>query len=226
MKKRLLSILLAALMLLTLVPTVALAGDYSPITEVNFTFGCDVTKGTLTASPIGTEPHYRYYPGGSALLYTFGEEVFAYSDGKWMSLIPASDPKTSPDFSKADSVEAMIMFSSEEDYDFSEPTVTCNDTALTKIEGIDSEQDLYAYKGTGWTIMGSTLVALIDVTDPKTEPHGLNVSTMLALAVSTAIAVRSITDAAKLVIGVPMVLTFAPQVLRALSRFMFFHRFF
>ena len=51
------------------------------------------------------------------------------------------------------------------------------------------------------------------------------VTKLLAVAVSTTIAVRSITGAVKLVVGVPAAMAIAPQVIRTLGRIVFRHRF-
>ena len=58
------------------------------------------------------------------------------------------------------------------------------------------------------------------------EDRSCGLTALLAIAVATAITVRSINQAAKLVLGAPMALALTPQVLRTLNRVVFWQRFF
>ena len=93
-----------------------------------------------------------------------------------------------------------------------------------------TSETTYKYVSDTWDayslFVGDQLAQAVLINNKEDSSILSKVTTLLAVAISTTIAVRSITGAAKLVIGVPMALVIAPQVLRMMSRFVFFPRFF
>ena len=96
------------------------------------------------------------------------------------------------------------------------------DKTITPVQD-EQEDNKYTFKMPAYPVI---VTAEFEETSGGDVDCLSRLTTLLAVAVSTTIAVRSITGAAKLVVGVPMALVIAPQVLRVLSRLVFFPRFF